>query len=163
VRLTDALRQYAPAGITVPRFGDRAITLLDLATHSVGLPREIGDVPPNTIPFTWPTKQERWSFLAGYTLPWAPGTVAAYSNVSFDLLADALAAASGKDYPTLLDNQSARHGRYRRRTHPETVQSSNDGHLPRRGRGLASGAASRAAIDRHQCRRRQWRSLFDRQ
>ena len=94
-----------PAGITVPRFGERAITLLDLATHSVGLPREIGDVPPNTIPYTWPTKQERWSFLAGYTLPWAPGTVAAYSNVSFDLLADALAAASGKDYPTLLHDR----------------------------------------------------------
>jgi D-alanyl-D-alanine-carboxypeptidase/D-alanyl-D-alanine-endopeptidase len=52
VRLTDALQQDAPPGITVPRFGDRAITLLDLATHSVGLPREIGDVPPNTIPFT---------------------------------------------------------------------------------------------------------------
>jgi serine-type D-Ala-D-Ala carboxypeptidase/endopeptidase len=105
VRLTDPLQQYVPAGVTVPRFGERAITLLDLATHSAGLPREIGDVPPNTIPFTWPTKQERWSFLASYKLPWAPGTVAAYSNVSFDLLADAITAVSGKDYPSLLHDR----------------------------------------------------------
>jgi D-alanyl-D-alanine-carboxypeptidase/D-alanyl-D-alanine-endopeptidase len=76
----------------LPRFGDRAVTLLGLATHSAGLPREIGEAPTDTIPFTWPTKSERWSFLAGYKLPWAPGTVAAYSDVGFDLLADALTA-----------------------------------------------------------------------
>src|SRR5208282_2649378 len=65
LRLTDLLQQYAVAGVGVPRFGDRPITLLDLAAHSAGLPREIGEVPPDTIPFTWPTKEERWSFLAG--------------------------------------------------------------------------------------------------
>jgi CubicO group peptidase (beta-lactamase class C family) len=135
---------------------DREITLLDLATHSVGLPREIGDLPPSTIPFTWPTKQERWSFLAGHTLPWAPGTVAAYSNVSFDLLADALAAASGKDYPTLLhDRITGPLGMADTGVAPtpETVQSSNDGQRLRRA----------WALRRHQCRRRQWRPLFDRQ
>ena len=105
LRLTDPLQQYAAAAVTVPRFAERAITVLDLATHSAGLPREIGEVPANTIPFTWPTKSERWSFLAGYKLPWAPGTVAAYSNVGFDLLADALADAGGKDYPSLLRDQ----------------------------------------------------------
>ena len=98
LRLTDPLQQYAAAAVTVPRFGDRAIALLDLATHSAGLPREIGEVPANTIPFTRPTKEERWSFLAGYKLPWAPGTVAAYSNVGCDLLTD----AGGTDYPGLL-------------------------------------------------------------
>jgi len=105
LRLTDPLQQHAATGRSVPRFVDRAITLLDLATHSAGLPREIGEVPANTIPFTWPTNEERWSFLAGYMLPWAPGTVAAYSNVGFDLLADALAAAGGKDYPALLHDR----------------------------------------------------------
>ena len=105
VRLTDPLQQYAATGVTVPRSGDRAITLLDLATHSAGLPREIGEVPPDTVPFTWPTKQQRWSFLAGYKLPWAPGTVAAYSNVGFDLLADALTVAGGKDYPAVLHHR----------------------------------------------------------
>jgi serine-type D-Ala-D-Ala carboxypeptidase/endopeptidase len=37
-----------------------------------------------------------------YKLPWAPGTVAAYSNVGFDLLSEALAASGGKDHQTLL-------------------------------------------------------------
>jgi serine-type D-Ala-D-Ala carboxypeptidase/endopeptidase len=105
LRLTAPLQEYASAGANVPRFGNRAITLLDLATHSAGLPREIGDVPPDTTPFTWPTREQRWSFLAGYKLPWAPGTVFAYSNVGFDLLADALAVAAGKDYPMLLNDR----------------------------------------------------------
>jgi D-alanyl-D-alanine-carboxypeptidase/D-alanyl-D-alanine-endopeptidase len=107
LRLTDPLQQYAGAGVSVPRFGDRAITLLDLATHSASLPRDIGDIPPDLIPFTWPTKEQRWAFLAGYKLPWAPGSIASYSNVSFDLLADALATAAGKDYPTLLRDRIA--------------------------------------------------------
>jgi serine-type D-Ala-D-Ala carboxypeptidase/endopeptidase len=101
-RLTAPLQQHASAGTNVPRFGDREITLLDLATHSGGLPREIGDVPPNSIPFTWPTMQQRWSFLAGCKLPWAPGSVAPYSNIGFDLLVEALSVAAGKNYPALL-------------------------------------------------------------
>jgi len=105
VHLTDPLRLYA-SGASVPRFGDREITLLDLATHSAGLPREIGSAPPNTPQFTWPTRAFRWSWLSKYSLPWAPGTVAAYSNISFDLLADALATASGKSYAELLHEQN---------------------------------------------------------
>ena len=54
LRLTDPLQQYAAAAVTVPRFGDRAKTLLGLATHSAGLPREIGEAPTDTIPFTSP-------------------------------------------------------------------------------------------------------------
>jgi serine-type D-Ala-D-Ala carboxypeptidase/endopeptidase len=101
VHLTGPLRKFAN-GSTVPQFGQRDITLLDLATHSAGLPREIGDAPPNTVPFTYPTRAARWTWLAKYKLAWEPGKVAAYSNVSFDLLADALATASGKSYADLL-------------------------------------------------------------
>jgi D-alanyl-D-alanine-carboxypeptidase/D-alanyl-D-alanine-endopeptidase len=42
--------------------------------------------------------------LAGYKSPWAPGAVAAYSKLGFDMPADALAVA-GKDYPALLDDR----------------------------------------------------------
>ena len=99
--LTDPLKMYA-GGATVPSFGQREITLLDLATHSAGIPREIGDVPPNMKAFTWPTKQQRWDWLAKYRLEWEPGKDAAYSNVGFDLLADALSTAAGKPYVDLL-------------------------------------------------------------
>ena len=107
VRLTDALRRYLPPGAVVPAFGGREITLLDLATHSGGLPREMGYAPEGTPPFTWPTSADRIAWLSKISLAWAPGSVAAYSNVGLDLLGDALVGASGVSYATLLQDQIA--------------------------------------------------------
>jgi serine-type D-Ala-D-Ala carboxypeptidase/endopeptidase len=101
--LTDPLQRFAPEGIQVPEFDGRTITLLDLATHAAALPRELPlDPAPNSPPFAWPTAADRFAWLADYTLPWAPGSVASYSNVGFDLLSAALATATGKAYPDLL-------------------------------------------------------------
>jgi D-alanyl-D-alanine-carboxypeptidase/D-alanyl-D-alanine-endopeptidase len=101
--LTDPLQRFAPEGIQVPGLDGRTITLLDLATHSAALPRELPLQPPSgAAPFTWPTAADRYAWLANYSLPWAPGSVAAYSNVGFDLLGAALAAATGKSYADLL-------------------------------------------------------------
>jgi len=102
VRLTDPLQQFVPADVTVPKFGERSITLLDLATHSAGLPREMGFAPDGTPPFTWPTRSDRFAWLTKQTLEWAPGSVAAYSNIGFDLLGDALEGATGQPYAMLL-------------------------------------------------------------
>ena len=99
--LTDPLQRFA-RDAKVPTFGMRPITLLDLATHSAGLPREMGDLPEGATPRAWPTREDRWKWLPGYTLPWGPGTIAAYSNVAFDLLADAIEVAGGQPYPELL-------------------------------------------------------------
>ena len=102
VRLTDPLQRYA-GNVTVPTYpGAGPITLLGLATHSAGLPREMGTAPDGTPPFTWPTRADRWAWLPKTTLGWPRGRVAAYSNIGFDLLADALSTASGKPYPALL-------------------------------------------------------------
>ena len=99
--LTDPLQSYAPDGIPIPDFDGRPITLLDLATHSAALPREL-DPPPGTETFTWPTTADRYAWLAHQKLPWAPGSIAAYSNLGFDLLGAALAEAAGTSYPDLL-------------------------------------------------------------
>lgn len=101
VRLTETLASHLP-GVTVPAFDRRPITLLDLATHTAGLPRDIGDAPADRPPFTWPTQAERDEWLGNLTLSWAPGTTAAYSNVGFDLLADVLANAAATSYAALL-------------------------------------------------------------
>jgi D-alanyl-D-alanine-carboxypeptidase/D-alanyl-D-alanine-endopeptidase len=101
LHLTDFLQRYA-GDMKVPTFGDRQITLLDLATHSAALPREMGDAPANIPPRTWPTREDRWKWLSGYRLPWAPRTIAAYSNVGFDFLADAIETAGGQSYSDLL-------------------------------------------------------------
>src|SRR5580698_10518598 len=42
VRLDDALQRYAPAGVHVPKH-IRPITLADMATHTSGLRRELGN------------------------------------------------------------------------------------------------------------------------
>jgi D-alanyl-D-alanine-carboxypeptidase/D-alanyl-D-alanine-endopeptidase len=101
----DPLQRFLPADVTVPKFGNRAITLLDLATHSAGLPREMAYAPEGTPPFTWPTRADRFAWLAKQRLAWAPGSVAAYSNIGFDLLGDALEGATAQPYAVLLHDR----------------------------------------------------------
>ena len=86
----------------MPSFGARQITLLDLATHSAALPREMGAAPPGAHPRGWPTHTDRWRWLPGYKLSWAPGAIAAYSNIGFDFAADAAETAGARPYPELL-------------------------------------------------------------
>jgi D-alanyl-D-alanine-carboxypeptidase/D-alanyl-D-alanine-endopeptidase len=81
------------------------ISLLDLATHTAGLPREVSAYPAKTPHFTFPDYALRWKWLPKQKLVSTPGTAALYSNIGFDLLGDALESASGKPYATLLHDQ----------------------------------------------------------
>jgi D-alanyl-D-alanine-carboxypeptidase/D-alanyl-D-alanine-endopeptidase len=101
VRLDDPLQRYAPVGIVVPK-RVRPITLADMATHTSGLPRELGNAPPNTPHFTFPDYRTRWRWLQNQRLRSTPGTAALYSNVAFDFLGDALQSAAHKQYAALL-------------------------------------------------------------
>lgn len=105
VHLDDPLQRFAPPGAVVPK-RDRPITLENLATHTAGLPRELGNPPAQTPHFTFPDYRTRWRWLPNQHLLSTPGTVALYSNVGFDLLGDALAAATHRSYPTLLAEQT---------------------------------------------------------
>ena len=110
VKLADPLAKYAPAGAKVPTFDGRQITLLDLATHTAGLPRELPDAPdpaPGQNPFTRFQADAYWRWLSGATLPYAPGSGAMYSNLGFGLLGEALAKAGGKPYAALLKQRVA--------------------------------------------------------
>jgi D-alanyl-D-alanine-carboxypeptidase/D-alanyl-D-alanine-endopeptidase len=78
------------------------ITLADLATHTSGLPRELGNGPHGTPHFTFPDYRTRWRWLPNQRLHSTPGTAAVYSNVAFDFLSDALQAATQKQYAALL-------------------------------------------------------------
>jgi D-alanyl-D-alanine-carboxypeptidase/D-alanyl-D-alanine-endopeptidase len=110
LNLVHPLAKYAPAGAKVPTFAGREITLLDLATYTGGLPRELPDVPdpkPGENPFTPFQADAYWRWLAHATLPYAPGSGAMYSNLGFGLLGEALAKAGGKPYATLLAERVA--------------------------------------------------------
>jgi serine-type D-Ala-D-Ala carboxypeptidase/endopeptidase len=106
VSLSDPLQKFAPLNVTVPTrtvggASGPPITLRDLATHTSGLPREIAYPAGDSGHFTFPDYSFRWQWLPGYRLRFVPGTAAHYSNIGFDLLADALSAAAGKPYPQL--------------------------------------------------------------
>jgi serine-type D-Ala-D-Ala carboxypeptidase/endopeptidase len=101
VQLDDPLQLYAPKGAIVPK-RVRPITLESLATHTSGLPRELGNAPHGTPHFTFPDYATRWRWLPNQRLRSTPGTAALYSNVAFDLLGDALELAAHKQYAALL-------------------------------------------------------------
>jgi D-alanyl-D-alanine-carboxypeptidase/D-alanyl-D-alanine-endopeptidase len=101
VRLDDTLQRYAPAGAHVPKH-IRPITLADIATHTSGLRRELGNAPRDTPHFTFPDYRTRWRWLPNQRLRSTPGTAALYSNVAFDFLGDALQSAAQKQYAALL-------------------------------------------------------------
>jgi D-alanyl-D-alanine-carboxypeptidase/D-alanyl-D-alanine-endopeptidase len=106
VALTDPLQQYAPPGKVVPDGADGTkIRLLDLATHTAGLTREVSSYPKKTPHFTFPNRAFRWDWLPTQTLTAPPGTAATYSNVGFDLLGDALASATHQSYAQLLHDR----------------------------------------------------------
>lgn len=108
VKLNDPLSKYAPPGARVPDWQGKPITLVNLATHTSALPREQPGGAAHRPVFVWPTRQQRWNWLSTATLKTAPGSQAAYSNLAFDLLADALSTAAGKPYPQLFEEQITR-------------------------------------------------------
>jgi D-alanyl-D-alanine-carboxypeptidase/D-alanyl-D-alanine-endopeptidase len=97
-------------GKTAPDLGSGAdpnvakIRLIDIATQSAGLPRELPHEPgaPDD-PFAPITRDAFSKWLKTETLLYAPGTGVLYSNFAFDLLSIALSEAADKPYPALLE------------------------------------------------------------
>jgi serine-type D-Ala-D-Ala carboxypeptidase/endopeptidase len=86
--MQDPLGKYLPAGVRVPEFGGKPITLLDLATYSPGLPGWPADMPAlSEKPFrcrgsSWrrrraPNMSIPISAMACWALPWpvTPGWI----------------------------------------------------------------------------------------
>ena len=104
VSLADPLTKYCPEFIAPMSEGGRPIRLIDLATHSAGLPREVPHEPgPPDDPFVNITPEAFAGWLKANPLMFTPGTAVSYSNFGFDLLAAALARAAHAPYPDLLD------------------------------------------------------------
>ena len=111
LRLDTPLRTLMPASVEIPHVSDgsaREITLGDLATHTAGLPREIGPAPRGAAHFTYPSQPQRFAWLANARLKSTPGTAALYSNIGFDLLGDAIEAAAHKPYAQVLAERTTR-------------------------------------------------------
>ena len=104
VRLTDPVIELLPKGLTVREHDGKLMTLVDLATHTAGLPTEPTNVPSDEEANHWAdyTEEKLFAFLATYKLSRDPGVKWEYSNIGYGLLGDALAGRAGMDYETLV-------------------------------------------------------------
>lgn len=100
VSLADPVAKHLPAGVTLPGRNGRPITLLDLATHTSGLPFLPPDLPAQD-PAAY-TDAQLYRFLASYQPADDPGAKWAYSNLGAGLLGTALARRAGVDYAALV-------------------------------------------------------------
>ena len=104
VKLDDPVAKYLPAGVKVPERGGRQITLIDLATHTSGLPRLPTNLAPKDPgnPYADYTVAQLYAFLSSYSLPRDIGSQYEYSNLGGGLLGHVLALRAGTDYGALV-------------------------------------------------------------
>ena len=100
----EPVARLLPASVHVPRFGERQITLLDLATHTSGLPRMPSNFHPADPgdPYADYTVGQLYDFLDDTMLSRTPGTAYEYSNLGYGLLGHALARRSGSGFEELV-------------------------------------------------------------
>jgi serine-type D-Ala-D-Ala carboxypeptidase/endopeptidase len=109
VALSDPVDKYLPEGVKPPRWKGRSITLVDLATHTSGLPFWPSDFPfVEDVPaYSRYTVEKLYGFLSTYELPREPGTRWEYSNTGGGLLGLALCRRAGLDYEALVQTRIA--------------------------------------------------------
>ncbi len=104
LQLTEPASALLPTSVKVPTRNGKKIRLIDLATHSSGLPGlpdniEIKD-PEN--PYADYTVSQLYDFLATYQLPREIGVEYEYSNMGMGLLGHTLSLKAAVDYETLV-------------------------------------------------------------
>jgi CubicO group peptidase (beta-lactamase class C family) len=110
VDLDDPAAKYVPENVRMPERNGKSITLLDLSTHSSGLPLLPGNLKMNLTqgqidaanPYAFYSADDLYQFLSGYTLPRDPGSEFEYSNLGAALLGHVLTYRAGTDYETLI-------------------------------------------------------------
>jgi serine-type D-Ala-D-Ala carboxypeptidase/endopeptidase len=104
LRLDDPIAKYLPTNVKVPERHGRQITLIDLATHTSGLPRMPDNFHPKdpNNPYADYNVDALYSFLSSYELRRDIGIKYVYSNLGFGLLGLGLAQRAGMDYEQLV-------------------------------------------------------------
>jgi D-alanyl-D-alanine-carboxypeptidase/D-alanyl-D-alanine-endopeptidase len=114
VELDDPISKYLPKSVKVPSRKGREITLVDLATHTSGLPRlpanlSLWHSPAHSDnPYADYTVEQMYAFLSDYTLPRDIGVKYEYSNLGGGLLGHVLALKAGTNYEALIEQRICR-------------------------------------------------------
>jgi serine-type D-Ala-D-Ala carboxypeptidase/endopeptidase len=107
VALDDAIGKYLPPGVRTPRRGGREVRLIDLATHTAGLPR----IPRNLWPHVFRNRENPYAdysvtdlneAVSGVRLKRSFRSKMRYSNFGFGLLGHVLERAAGTSYEDLV-------------------------------------------------------------
>jgi len=105
MRLDDPIQNYLPSDVQLP-VGDKThITLLELAQHTSGLPRNPDDEDLKN-PNDWGdySTDQLYSYLGRCQLVSAPGARFFYSNTGFGLLGDLIGLKKNMSYEAFLRN-----------------------------------------------------------
>jgi D-alanyl-D-alanine-carboxypeptidase/D-alanyl-D-alanine-endopeptidase len=110
VTLNDPAAKYLPENVRMPERNGKSITLLDLSTHTSGLPRLPSNMKPKDLrnPYAGYSVDDLYQFLSGYELPRDPGFEFEYSNLGGGLLGHLLAYRAGTDYESLIGTRITR-------------------------------------------------------
>lgn len=105
VKLDDRAQALLGMTLMVPVNKERPITLVDLATHSSGLPRMPSNFSPKDPqnPYADYTVAQMGQFLMRHKLQRKPGEKSEYSNLGMGLLGHILQLKSGYDYESLVE------------------------------------------------------------
>ncbi|MDB5433396.1 MAG: hypothetical protein JWP35_4512 [Caulobacter sp.] len=109
--LDDPLSAYVPAGVRVPAFEGREITLTDLATHGSALPlrpNNLNAAPDAPNKYAGYSLAQLYAGLADYRLTRAPGSRFEYSNLGVALLGQGLALRRHEAFADLLAERVTR-------------------------------------------------------
>jgi serine-type D-Ala-D-Ala carboxypeptidase/endopeptidase len=104
VRLEQPVAELLPGDVVVPSRNGRQIRLVDLSTHSSGLPRMPDNFTPGDSrnPYVDYTVPKLYDFLRRHELRRDIGVESEYSNVGVGLLGHALARRAGTSYEALV-------------------------------------------------------------
>jgi D-alanyl-D-alanine-carboxypeptidase/D-alanyl-D-alanine-endopeptidase len=104
VRLEQPVAELLPRDVVVPSRNGRQIRLVDLSTHSSGLPRMPDNFTPGDSgnPYVDYTVAQLYDFLRRHELRRDVGVESEYSNVGVGLLGHALARRAGTSYEALV-------------------------------------------------------------
>jgi serine-type D-Ala-D-Ala carboxypeptidase/endopeptidase len=104
VALDDPVAKYLPPDVTVPERNGRSITLVDLSTHTSGLPRLPTNFAPKdpANPYADYSVEQLYQFLSTYQLTRDIESQYEYSNLGGGLLGHVLARRAGMDYEALV-------------------------------------------------------------
>jgi serine-type D-Ala-D-Ala carboxypeptidase/endopeptidase len=104
VSLDDPVSKFLPPTVKMPERNGRVITLVDLATHTSGLPGLPSNLSPKDPgnPYADYSVDQLYQFLSGYKLTRDIGSQYEYSNLGGGLLGHVLALRSGMSYEALV-------------------------------------------------------------